>query len=439
MALPLPETSKEISQRAKVDVRRELGTSNPFLRRSYLGAIIVGVCNRVFEFYAALREVELEGNPATAIRNLKRWASIWRIFPLPGSPSSGSLFVAATLAGSGKTIANGTRFVATDGAVYVSNVEATVGFVGGTISSLTASGGIATAVSAGHGLASNATLTITGAGVAGFDDAATPITVVDEDTFTYEVADALSGSAGGTPIWTSLGAVVPIVSEGAGSDRDLDSDTPLAFESGPAAGISSPAFVAYPGVTDGAAPETDDALRARMLFRIRNPTAQFNRASITAKALEVGGVTRVFVQEATPAIGQTRVYFLRDGDSTPIPDAAEVAAVKASILTIKPATTSDADVIVAAPTAVPADFTFTAISPNTQSMKDAVRATLIEFFKLKTNVGDDVVEEAYTAAIYNTRDPVTGDAVESFTLSAPSGDISISAGEIATLGTVSGL
>lgn len=437
MALPLPASSKDVSARAKIDIRRELPTSNPMIRRSYLGSIVVGICNRVFEFYLALRDVELESNPLTAIRNLDRWASIWKIFTLPGSPASGAIWVDANIFASTTVIPNGTRFVSTDGKVYISTSERTPAFAGALISALSASSGVATATSAAHGLASNAIVSVVDAGVAGFNLNAVTITVTDADHFTYEVDPGLSGSAGGTPAWVAFGARIPVVSEGAGANTGLDQDAPLAFESGPPANVTSPGLVAAPGIADGSDVESQDAKRARMLFRIRNPLAQFNVASITGKALEIGGTTRVFVQEVTPAVGQVTVYFMRDGDLSPIPSAAEVAAMKTQLLTIKPVEMSASDLIVAAPTAVPTDFTFSAISPNTASMKEAVRATLAEFFKLKTSVGVNVAQDAYRSAIFNTRDPVTGDAVSSFTLSAPSGAISISAGQIATLGTVS--
>lgn len=436
MALPLPATSKEVTQRAKVDVRREVGRSDPFVRRSYLGAIVVGLCNRVFEFYLSLRDVELESNPLTAIRNLHIWASIWKIFTLPGTPANGSLWAHANVGANGTIVDVGTRFVSSSGAVYISTAAATFSLGGGSISALTASAGIATATRNGHGLASNALATITGAAVDGFNLSDVTVTVVDANTFTYEVDAALSGAAGGSPVLTIFGASIPVVSEGAGASLNLDADTPLTFEAGAPPNVSSPAFVAAPGIANGSDIESDDAKRARMLFRIRNPTSHFNVASITAKAMEVGGVTRVFVQSITPAVGQVTVYFMRDNDLSAIPDAGEVAAVKTALLEIKPVEMSDADLIVAAPTAVPTAFTFSAISPNTASMKDAVRATLADFFRLKTSVGVAVPQDAYRSAIFNTRDPVTGDPVASFTLSTPAGAISISAGQIATLGTV---
>lgn len=437
MALQLPATAKEITQRAKTDVRRELQGSDPFLRRSYLGAIISGVCNRVFEFYGALTEVERESNPATAIRNLDRWASIWKIATRPGSPALGSIWVDAQPAAVGTLIPVSTRFLSSGGGIYVSQADATVNLASKTISALSASGGVATATSAGHGFASNALVTISGASVSGFNLADVQITVLDADRFTYEVASGVTGSAGGSPVAAAYGCSIAVKSEESGEEFNLDGDAALTFESGTPANVSSPVLAAAPGVIDGSDIEDAETKRSRMLDRIRNPTAQFNASAIRAKALEIPGVTRVWVQEVTPAVGQTTVYFVRDGDVSLIPGTAEVAEVKDRILTIKPVTTAEADVIVSAPVAQATNFTFSAISPNTQSMKDAVRATLVEFFKLKTEVGVDIPQDAYRSAIFNTRDPVTGSSVASFTLSTPSGTIDVDAGEIATLGTVS--
>lgn len=182
--------------------------------------------------------------------------------------------------------------------------------------------------------------------------------------------------------------------------------------------------------------ETDPQLLSRLLDRIQNPVANFNVSAIVSKAKEIAGVTRVFVFEITPAIGQQTIYFMRDNDVDPIPDAGEVTTVKDKILTIKPANTADVDVIVLAPTPAITDFTFTSLIPNTTTMQASVTANLQQFFAEETSVGVSIQEDAYRAAIQNTIDTETGDRVADFSLSIPSGDIVISPGEIGTLGTV---
>ena len=122
--------------------------------------------------------------------------------------------------------------------------------------------------------------------------------------------------------------------------------------------------------------------------------------------------------------------------SNPIPSSAEVDAVDAVIQAIRPANTDEASVIVSAPAGISTDFTFTALSPNTSTMKAAITASLGQFFDEQTNVGVNVDEDAYRSAIFNTIDTVTGDVVSSFTLSAPTGDIAIASGEIGLFGNV---
>ena len=103
---------------------------------------------------------------------------------------------------------------------------------------------------------------------------------------------------------------------------------------------------------------------------------------------------------------------------------------------IRPANTATGDLIVLAPTAVATNFVFSAISPNTATMKAAITASLQQFFSERTMVGVSVVADAYRSAIFNTVDTVTGQELASFTLSSPAGTIAITAGQIATLGSV---
>lgn len=135
-------------------------------------------------------------------------------------------------------------------------------------------------------------------------------------------------------------------------------------------------------------------------------------------------------------LGQLRTFFMRDNDPDPIPTGSEVDTVRDKINEILPANTSVNDNIVAVPVAVPVAYTFTELVPNTSTMRAAVDANIAQFHDEGTVVGIDVDEDSYRAAIKNTVDPDTGDTVLSFTLSTPSGDITIDSGQIATKGVV---
>jgi len=103
---------------------------------------------------------------------------------------------------------------------------------------------------------------------------------------------------------------------------------------------------------------------------------------------------------------------------------------------IKPANTADFDVIVSAPTPVTVDFTFNTLDPNTSGMQAAVQTNLDQFFREGTVVGQDITRIDYESVIINTIDTATGEKVQSFSLIAPTGDITINPGQIGVLGTV---
>lgn len=135
-------------------------------------------------------------------------------------------------------------------------------------------------------------------------------------------------------------------------------------------------------------------------------------------------------------LGRCIVYFMRDNDDNPIPSSSEAQDVKNELNEIRPANTSEVDLIVTPPTAITVDFTFTNITPDTSTMRSAITANLEQFFTESTEVGLDLDEDAYRSAIINTIDTETGQSVQTFTLSTPSGDIAAQSNEIPVLGAV---
>ena len=135
-------------------------------------------------------------------------------------------------------------------------------------------------------------------------------------------------------------------------------------------------------------------------------------------------------------LGQLITYFMRDNDSNPIPSASEVAKVKAKLDEILPANTSTLENIVLSPVGVPVNFVFSELAPDTTTMRTAIQNNLQQFFDEQTSIGLDVDEDLYRAAIANTVDTDTGATVTSFDLSAPTVNIVINSGQIATLGGI---
>ena len=440
MALTTPDTATEVVDRSIQDVEAALAPvgGRPSLKNSWLNTLVVAFSNRIFDFYFALDQAALEAIPDTAISLLDRWSAIWGITRTPGTPSGGNVIASGTV---GSTIPVNSVLTTGDGKAYktAAGVSITTKSLAVPATQLTSDGAGTATCDLGptkHELGSQVRISVTGAVQTEYNVTNVVATITSDTEFTYPITGVPATPATGSPLVGFDSATLVVTSLEFGEEEDQLFDAALKFEN-PIVGVDDTARVDFDGIGGGADRELDEALRERLLDRIQNPVAQFNAAQIVAFAKTVAGVTRVFVQENTPLVGQVTIYFMRDNDATPIPSGAEVSDVNDVIQGIRPANSEPADVIVLAPTEVSTDFTFTDLQPNTATMKDAVEANLEQFFAEQTDVGVDVDEDGYRAAIFNSVDTVTGDVVTTFTISAPpAGDITIASGEIGTLGNV---
>ncbi len=254
------------------------------------------------------------------------------------------------------------------------------------------------------------------------------INVTGKDSFTYTLPSPAATPATGTPSGTWISGVMNVVSQGFGQIQNLAANERVTYAT-PVIGVDGAAYVDFSTVGGGSDQETLEELRRRLLERVQNPVAMFNVSAIVSQAKKVPGVTDVFVEEITPAVGQVTIYFTRGNDVSPIPDPSEVVTVKNKILEIKPAHTSSDDVIVLAPTPVPATFSFSSLSPNTSTMQEAISNSLQALLLDEGVVSEPITEDQYRAAVVQTVDPQTGDRVISFDLSAPTGDLGGASGE----------
>ena len=192
-------------------------------------------------------------------------------------------------------------------------------------------------------------------------------------------------------------------------------------------GLNSTVTLVGDGFTGGADIETDDAYRARLLARLRNPPAGGAKHDYEAWALSVPGVTRVWVYPLEMGLGTVVVRFVRDNDASLIPDGSEVAAVQAYIDTVRPIT---ADVTVVAPVAVPLNFTISGLNPNTPEVKAAIQSELADLLAREAEPGA-------TIPLSHIRAAISG-ALNEFdhTLVSPSADVTHTTGQLATMGVV---
>jgi len=430
MSVKFPKNQKEIVDSAKTDFQRHNQTSNPFVKNSFLGALLTAFSLRVWDFYIQLKAFEKEFFLPTADRFLPTFGAWWGITQNQATRSNGNIVVTGS---STTVIPVNSSFLSTTGEEYKSTAEGTITSQFLSVTTLSRSGSTATATtSADHGLSSQIVATMSGAVETEYNGTYS-VNVISGNQFTYEITGTPATPATGTILAAATFAGIPVESTGFGAITNINAGEALTFST-PLSGADSDARADYYAITQGADSELQSDYRLRILDRVQNPVSNFNVASIKAKAKEVAGVTRVFVKTATPAAGQVTVYFVRDNDSSIIPDAAEITTTKNKILEIKPVTVDDSDVIVSAPTAVTANFAFTSISPDTSTMRDAITTSLSSSVKKQTE-GVDFKEDDYRAAITTTVDRVTNTQLTSYTLTT-TGDFTVISGSIAELGTV---
>lgn len=192
----------------------------------------------------------------------------------------------------------------------------------------------------------------------------------------------------------------------------------------PIAGVSATATVT--SVVDGVDEEDTEAFRARVLERLRKPPQGGATADYPAWAKEVAGVTRAWVYPQELGAGTVVVRFVRDNDASLIPDAGEVAAVQSFIDARRPVT---ATVTVAAPVAAPVAFSLS-VSPNTTDVRAAVSAELADLIRRKGEPGAGLKLADMRTAIGSAA------GLTDYTLTSPAANVTHTANQIATLGTV---
>ncbi len=223
---------------------------------------------------------------------------------------------------------------------------------------------------------------------------------------------------------TSGTATADVVAVLAGADGTLTAGVVLSFES-PISGADSTAEVDASTV-DGTDEEETDALRVRLLARLSEPAHGGNEADYIAWAKSVAGVTRVWVEPEGLGAGTVVVRFVRDDDVSLIPSAGEVAEVQAVLDEEAPAHASPTAV---APTASPIAFTI-ALTPNTSATRAAATAELGDLLLREGEPGGTILLSTIRTAVG------TSAGVTNYVMTVPSADVTHTANQIATLGTI---
>lgn len=228
---------------------------------------------------------------------------------------------------------------------------------------------------------------------------------------------------------------------GVGGQTDADAQFVLGAS---IAGVNT-GGVAVAAFTGGAAEETDESLRSRMLARFAEPPQGGSRADYLLWATAVPGVTRAWVVGSQLGAGTVSVYVMLDdaqaaydgfpqGDdgvatdeTRDEPATGDQLAVANAIYPLQPVT---ALVYVLAPIAYPVAVQIEDLDQDTAIIRADISAALEAMLLDKGEVGGTLYPSDFQTAIA----AVAG--VNRFTLVAPSDGVEMPAGNLPTLGTI---
>lgn len=443
MPLNIP-ARRDVVGATQAYVRTSLPELDPSTeRRSFIGGLVKSLSSALHDFYVTLkRYADNEPFPQTASRDFLFngwWRDITGLSPNPATAATGRV----ALTGTHGTVLSAGAAMSSGNNTYVTTTSATVVTQSLAIASLTrvANKAIVETTTSVHGLATGMDVVISGATQTDYNGTF-QITVTADNEFTYELGAATPVSpATGTPVLEATWGNATITCDAAGESGNLDQGATLTVLA-PPAGLDATAIVTFSDIGGGAAAEDVESYRARVLEALGTDFGMFSAAEIKIIAKTVPGVTRVWVREAslygTNGVneGQVVIAFMRDNDADPFPSESEVNAVKAAIVdTIMPAHTAEEDVTVISPTPLSVDFDIS-ITPDTPSMRRAVRASLVAFFDDGVDFATDIDNNALRCAIHDTYDRETRTRLASFTLNTPSGDVDVDGTELPVIGVV---
>jgi len=179
----------------------------------------------------------------------------------------------------------------------------------------------------------------------------------------------------------------------------------------------------------GADTESDESLRERLLMRIQQQPQGGSAQDYIAWALQVPGVTRVWVSPEELGPGTVTVRFVRDDDIDMIPGPAEIQKVYDHISELKPVT---AVLTVVAPIPKPLDFEISLV-PDNQATREAVENELRDLLLREAAPGGTILLSHIKAAISLAFGEIDHILVQ------PAGNVLHGTGEIAVFGEITWL
>ncbi|MCH7418542.1 baseplate J/gp47 family protein [Pseudomonas mosselii] len=196
------------------------------------------------------------------------------------------------------------------------------------------------------------------------------------------------------------------------------------FSVQPVAGVGGPFTVLAPGVRGGVAVESLEALRARVIRSYRVIPHGGSADDYVTWALEFPGVTRAWCRRNYLGPGTVGVFVMCDEDAEPLPDASQLAAVKAYIEPLRPVT---AEVHVLAPTPIAVTYRLR-LTPDSSAVRAAVEAQLADLHKREAELGEPLL-------LSHIREAISGASGErDHRLDWPSSDVSAQLNQLLVYG-----
>lgn len=434
-----PDSTEDIIARIKTYVKGELKSTNPTEKNAVLYSLIVALANMTNDNN---QQILLDILPnifpqyCKSESSLDNHAYIKNVPRNQATPSSGKATISGLV---GNSIPLGSVLIANN-IQYRTSATADITEQSIALSKLSVNGTLVTATtSASHNFASGLTITISGAETEALNGSFL-ITSTGLNTFTYSISEETQVEETGEGLLaTGNIAILSLKSTVTGSDTNLKNGDALALSEA-IEGVDSNAYVQYSGISGGTDIESFSSWKDKTVDRYRNPITAFNVERIKQTLLAIAGITKVWVYEITPEVGQVTIFFIRGNDDTIIPDYNEIQTAKEAVLKLRTVKDDPDDVFVLAPTQKVVNFTFSNVVPNTSTMKQAIKNSLKQFFEDEVDLGDDnyttLTLKELNSAIGNSFDSETGAKLQDYTMSLPSSNISLNFGELPVLGDV---
>ena len=226
--------------------------------------------------------------------------------------------------------------------------------------------------------------------------------------------------SGARAVLDADGATISVQARAEGPDGNAPSGTAVSLVS-PLSGVDSAGVTG--ALTGGAAAESDDALRARLIARIAAPPGGGTEDDYVQWARAAhADVTRAWAVGNATGLGTVAVYVMTDdATASGIPTAAVVTAVQEYVDARRPVT---AAVTAVGPSAVPLAVTISALTPDAPAVRAAIAAEIADLIRRESAPGG-------TIRVSRLREAISGAHGETdHVLTAPTADVTVQAGEI---------